>query len=40
MDSNGAMLLENMAIRKNLDLPYELKLLVDDIEHLHLVNDS
>ena len=29
-----------MATRKNLDLPYELELLVDDIEHLRLVNDS
>ena len=33
-------LLENMATRKNLDLPYGLELLAYDIEHLHLLDDS
>jgi hypothetical protein len=33
-------LLEDMITIKNIDLPYELELLVDDIENLSLVNDN
>lgn len=29
-----------MITRKNIDLPYELELLVDDIENLSLVSDN
>jgi ABC-type lipoprotein export system ATPase subunit len=33
-------LVENMEIRKNLDLPYNLELLANDIKHLCLLDDS
>lgn len=32
--------LENMVTRKNFNLPYDVELLADDIEHLCLLDDS